>query len=151
MDRIPKVGGGLYPARPRRLQPPCRSKKISRLAFRRSVRPIDADGNRKTAVRYRGGSLKLLLRRRIAFGAAVIVVNYRSAVMSPVMPFEFPKSVVGPVPLVESMLEAVHRPIVLMITPTVAPIKFVDCRFVPFLKMAAAIPVTFAAASAPGP
>ena len=95
--------------------------------------------------------MKLLLRRRIAFGAAVKVVNDRSAVMSPVMPFEFPNAVVGSVPLVESMLEALHRPIVLMITPTVAPIKFVDSRFIPFLKMAAAIPVTFATAFAPGP
>ena len=89
--------------------------------------------------------------------------------MPPVMPLEFPMAVIGsmqPVavavrcpivmPFVVFRLEAVHRPIVLIVAPvmitlTVAAIKFVNSRFIPFLNLAAAISVTVAAYFAPGP
>ena len=113
--------------------------------------------------------MELLLGRGIIFAAAVIIVNYRPAVMPPVMPLEFPMAIKGSMPpvavavrcpimmpLVEFWLEAVHRSMVvmvalMMIAPPVAPVKFVDSRFIPFLKMAAAIPVTVADSFTPGP
>lgn len=117
--------------------------------------------------------MELFFRRRIAFGTAVIVVNYRPTVMSPVLPFGMPVPVVGSMPPVaefvpisvrrtvvlspvEFGLETVHRPIVVlvtlgMITPAVVPVKFVNSRFIPFLKMAAAIPMTSTATFALGP
>jgi hypothetical protein len=53
-------------------------------------------------------------------------------------------------------LETVHRPIVVVvtlriITPAMTPIKFVMSRFIPFLKVAAAIPMTLADSLALGP
>ena len=117
--------------------------------------------------------MELVLRHCITSDAAVIVVNYRPAVMSPVMPFEFPMTVAGSmlpavvsvpfsvrcaivVSLVEFGLETVCRSIVVMITlgmitPTVTAIKFVSRRFIPFLKMVAAIPMTFTAPFALSP
>jgi hypothetical protein len=43
---------------------------------KRSVRLAYPDRDRETAVRYSGGSLKFVLRFRITFGAAVIVVDF---------------------------------------------------------------------------
>jgi hypothetical protein len=73
-----------------------------------------------------------------------------------------PKAVFVPVPVrcaivmppVEFGLEAVHRTIVLalgLITPAAGPVKFVKRRFIPFLKMTAAVPLALADSFALGP
>lgn len=111
--------------------------------------------------------MELFFRRGITFGAAVIVVNCWPAMMPPVMLSGVPMPVVGsltPVSVrrailmtpVEFRLETVHRLIVVMvalgiITATMAPVKFANSRFIPFFKMAGAIPMTFAAPFALGP
>ena len=100
--------------------------------------------------------MELFFRRGIIFGAAVIVVNCWPAMMPPVMLSGVPMPVVGSLTPVEFRLETVHRLIVVMvalgiITATMAPVKFVNSRFIPFFKMAGAIPMTFAAPFALGP
>jgi hypothetical protein len=57
---------------------------------------------------------------------------------------------------VEFGLEPVCRAIVVIVTleittPTMTPVKFVMTRFIPFLKLAAAIPMTLADSLALGP
>jgi hypothetical protein len=100
-------------------------------------------------------------------------MNDRPVVMSPVMPSGVTATVVGSIApvagsvpfwvrsaigtsLVKFGLEAVHRPIVLMVTlgimtPAMAPVKFLMNRFIPFLKLAAAILMTLADSLALGP
>jgi hypothetical protein len=84
-------------------------------------------------------------------------MNDRPAVMSPVavsVPFWVRPAI--RTSLVEFGLETVHRPIVLMVTlgimtPAMAPVKFLMSRFIPFLKLAAATPMTLADSLALGP
>jgi hypothetical protein len=55
---------------------------------------------------------------------------------------------------VEFGLETVYRPIIValgMISPSTVPLKFVNRRFIPFIKLAAAIPMTLADSLALGP
>jgi hypothetical protein len=139
---------------------------------RRSVRLAYPDRDRETAVRYRGGSLKRVLRCRITFGVAVIVGNlvYHRVPISPEEAFVWRMAVGRPVPvtvlgtetvwraimitLVKFGLEAVHRTIVLapgLISLAAVPVKFVNRRFSPSLKIAAAILVARADSFAVGP
>ena len=117
--------------------------------------------------------MKLVFWPAITFGTAVIVVNYRSTVMSPVTPSGVTVSVVvsmTPVTIsvpfsvrsaivmlpVKFGFETVSGPIMVsvtlgMMTPAMTPVEFVMSRFIPFLKVAAAIPMTLADSLTLGP
>ena len=115
------------------------------------------DRDRETAVRHRCGSQKRLFRSCITFGGAVIVVNmvHRWMAMSPETEFgsETVRRTIK-ITFVKFVLEALCRAIPVapnMIRPQSHTVKFVNRRFVPFLKMAAAVPAALAGAFALGP